>query len=526
MAGITRYEAERRIKQVFEEYVGALKTAAYKKEYLKAEALSLFSGLETFETFTKTKELTELYSALNTEGIRELFRISMALAYLYRLPSYKKYKDSVIEYQKLYKIKADSREYIGEERNMEVEQGRTIRFRLEQVNDYLRSGGSEIYYTVEWKKKDKTGNDKSGWVNNRVKDSFDDNPYDRDFKFNESGNYIIEADVVERLCMRQEYRKVVEHNELEVIVVPGDERIRAMPFSEKLKIALEYADWEGAAYKARDMALLFAACSVILGVIALTPLDEVIIVLAPVLELIGYGGAAIEFAKAVYKLADFVDRVRNAQSEGALAEAGSIFAEAAAAVGITILFAFLGRLSKMTKERFRNRKQVTVNSAERYGHSPAKAYKTEAQIAELAIGENSYSNELHQVAHNASQYAKYQKTLKAMENANPFVDSLKNTGKLPVNYLTKEEAEVLGWRHGKPLNNYAKGCQIGGGIFENVPPVLPKKSGRIWYEADIGLDNTVSRSKQPGTRLLYSNDGLLYITIDHYRTVIKIGTWK
>ena len=280
-----------------------------------------------------------------------------------------KYNAKFIEYQKLYKIKADSQEYIGEEQNMEVEQGRTIRFRLEQVNDYLRSGGSEIYYTVEWKKKDKTGNDKSGWVNNRVKDSFDDNPYDRDFKFNESGNYIIEADVVERLCMRQEYRKVVEHNELEVIVVPGDERIRAMPFSEKLKIALEYADWEGAAYKARDMAVLFAACSAVLGVLALTPLDEVIIVLAPVLELIGYGGSAIEFAKAVYKLADFVERVRNAQSEGALAEAGSIFAEAAAAIGITILFAFLGRLSKMTKERFRNRKQVTqreiIDSVER-----------------------------------------------------------------------------------------------------------------------------------------------------------------
>ena len=105
-----------------------------------------------------------------------------------------------------------------------------------------------------------------------------------------------------------------------------------------------------------------------------------------------------------------------------------------------------------------------------------------------------------------------------MENANPSVDSLKNKGKLPVNYLTKEKAEVLGWKHGKLLNNYAKGCQIGGD--------LPEKSGRIWYEAAIGLDNTVARAKQPGTRLLYSNDGLLYITIDHYKTVIKIGTWK
>ena len=183
--------------------------------------------------------------------------------------------------------------------------------------------------------------------------------------------------------MRQEYRKVVEHNELEVIVVPGDERIRAMPFSEKLKIALEYADWEGAAYKARDMAVLFAACSVILGVIALTPLDEVIIVLAPVLELIGYGGAAIEFAKAVYKLADFVDRVRNAQSEGALAEAGSVFAEAAAAIGITMLFAFLGKLSKMTKERFRNRHtnpDVKWTRENTVGRNPGKNSRTGREV--------------------------------------------------------------------------------------------------------------------------------------------------
>ncbi|MED7666586.1 guanine-specific ribonuclease N1 and T1 [Pseudomonas moraviensis subsp. stanleyae] len=36
----------------------------------------------------------------------------------------------------------------------------------------------------------------------------------------------------------------------------------------------------------------------------------------------------------------------------------------------------------------------------------------------------------------------------------------------------------------------------------------------------------MSRSNQPGTRLLYSNDGLLYITSDHYETVSPIGKWK
>lgn len=48
----------------------------------------------------------------------------------------------------------------------------------------------------------------------------------------------------------------------------------------------------------------------------------------------------------------------------------------------------------------------------------------------------------------------------------------------------------------------------------------------MWYEADIGLTNTSSRSKQDGTRFLYSNDGLLYITTDHYETVLPIGKWK
>lgn len=49
---------------------------------------------------------------------------------------------------------------------------------------------------------------------------------------------------------------------------------------------------------------------------------------------------------------------------------------------------------------------------------------------------------------------------------------------------------------------------------------------RIWYEADVGLNNMLGRNKQGGTRLVYSNDGLLYITTDHYETVIKIGNWK
>lgn len=67
---------------------------------------------------------------------------------------------------------------------------------------------------------------------------------------------------------------------------------------------------------------------------------------------------------------------------------------------------------------------------------------------------------------------------------------------------------------------------MGGDVFQNTTNVLPSSAGRTWYDADIDISNTMSRSKQPGTRLLYSNDGLLYITTDHYDSVAPIGKWK
>nr|WP_276318272.1 ribonuclease domain-containing protein [Serratia microhaemolytica] len=106
------------------------------------------------------------------------------------------------------------------------------------------------------------------------------------------------------------------------------------------------------------------------------------------------------------------------------------------------------------------------------------------------------------------------------------MESLRNTGKLPAHYLTKEMATEKGWRAGKALHNSVKNGKIGGDIFKDADNLLPSMPDRIWYEADIGLDSKMSRSNQPGTRLLYSNDGLLYITTDHYESVTSIGKWK
>ncbi|MGR3807746.1 ribonuclease domain-containing protein [Pasteurella testudinis] len=102
------------------------------------------------------------------------------------------------------------------------------------------------------------------------------------------------------------------------------------------------------------------------------------------------------------------------------------------------------------------------------------------------------------------------------------MDSLNNTGKLPGNYVTKNFAKKeYQWNERKAFKR-----ELGGDIFNNDLNLLPSSSGRTWYEADIGIDPNVSRSKQSGTKLLYSNDGLLYMTTDHYQTFKELENWK
>ncbi len=87
-------------------------------------------------------------------------------------------------------------------------------------------------------------------------------------------------------------------------------------------------------------------------------------------------------------------------------------------------------------------------------------------------------------------------------------------GKLPKNFITKSEAEKLGWEGGS-VERYAKGCAIGGDRFGNREGRLPKKNGRYYTECDI---DTLGKSSRGSKRIVFSNDGLIYYTDDHYET--------
>ncbi len=87
-------------------------------------------------------------------------------------------------------------------------------------------------------------------------------------------------------------------------------------------------------------------------------------------------------------------------------------------------------------------------------------------------------------------------------------------GELPQNFITKKEAQALGWQGGS-LEPYAPGCCIGGSYFGNYEGLLPKESGRSYYECDI---DTLGAKSRGAKRIVYSNDGLIYYTADHYES--------
>lgn len=88
-------------------------------------------------------------------------------------------------------------------------------------------------------------------------------------------------------------------------------------------------------------------------------------------------------------------------------------------------------------------------------------------------------------------------------------------GHLPGNYLTKREARDLGWDSSAGnLWDVADGMSIGGDRFYNNEGLLPETDGRHWYECDIGYEGGYRGAE----RILYSDDGLIYYTDDHYQT--------
>lgn len=91
---------------------------------------------------------------------------------------------------------------------------------------------------------------------------------------------------------------------------------------------------------------------------------------------------------------------------------------------------------------------------------------------------------------------------------------IRTFGHLPSNYITKKEAKAEGWEGGS-LERYCPGMCIGGDYFGNFEGLLPKAKGRKYTECDI---DTLGAKSRGAKRIIFSNDGLIYYTDDHYES--------
>ena len=96
---------------------------------------------------------------------------------------------------------------------------------------------------------------------------------------------------------------------------------------------------------------------------------------------------------------------------------------------------------------------------------------------------------------------------------------LRQFGHLPSNYIRKNEAQRLGWVSSQGnLWKVAPGKSIGGDRYGNYEGTLPDKRSRTWTECDIDFEGKYRNGK----RIVFSNDGLIYYTDDHYETFVDI----
>ena len=98
-------------------------------------------------------------------------------------------------------------------------------------------------------------------------------------------------------------------------------------------------------------------------------------------------------------------------------------------------------------------------------------------------------------------------------------DYIFENGKLPENFITKSQARAMGWDTEKnDLSDVAPGYSIGGDRFGNYEGLLPEKKGRQYYEADCYY----TKGNRNAHRIVYSNDGLVFYTSDHYESFVEL----
>lgn len=157
-----------------------------------------------------------------------------------------------------------------------------------------------------------------------------------------------------------------------------------------------------------------------------------------------------------------------------------------------------------------------TNTASTNNPAPVQSNSSQSQAVDSSKQNNSHTSSAKNSKNNQTQSAN---TCKVINTFDGVANYLKEYKKLPCNYITKSKAESLGWESSKGnLDKVAPGKSIGGDYFSNYEKLLPTSKGRKWHEADINYTSGF----RGANRILYSTDGLIYKTTDHYDSFQQI----
>ena len=154
---------------------------------------------------------------------------------------------------------------------------------------------------------------------------------------------------------------------------------------------------------------------------------------------------------------------------------------------------------------------LTIGDGKKDDVAPLKDAQQTAKDLVAALNSLAYSGQT-----NEQQNADAQGPLIEPQD---IADYIFEHGELPDNFITKKEAQALGWDSSyNYVSDVAPGKSIGGDRFGNYEGLLPSKKGRTWYEADCYY----TTGKRNAHRILFSNDGLVYYTDDHYESFTQM----
>ena len=288
----------------------------------------LSARMERINRLRKKKDYLETIKCLDRDGLQEYFNLVGRMARELRLPIYRCFVDmEIAEEQELPTLYANG---VVHERgkSIEIDQGMRIRFRLESKNQDAKQR-----VEVEWDKKRKGEGEQEGFYEalNDIKNMADTDSLDREFAFEQVGEYKVSAAVYKYMkkSLIKKIKTLAQEYEFTVIVNEGEELYEGMEFKDKLWEALSAVDWKGVVQDSMfdvtsQLPIMVGTIVLLSGVliaISMSPIGWLAPLVGTAMQVFGLSGAVEDVVKGIYMFTDAILRIRDAKSKAGMMQA-------------------------------------------------------------------------------------------------------------------------------------------------------------------------------------------------------------